>query len=85
MTVQELVARTIAYAVEGLAVALAAFWIPRKQPNLQEVVMIGLTAATALAVLDILAPAMGQHTRQGAGFGIGASMVGMQGLPGVPA
>lgn len=85
MMIQDLVARTIAYAVEGIAVALAAFWIPRKKPDLQEVAMIGLTAATSLAVLDVLAPKMGHHTRKGAGLGIGASMVGLQGLPGVPA
>ena len=66
----------IKYALEGLAVAAAAFYIPRRKVNLQEIVMIALTAAAVFAVLDQFAPGVAAGTRQGAGFGIGANMVG---------
>ncbi len=84
LDVQEVVRRAIKYLVEGLAVAAAAYYIPRKKMNLQEIAMIAVTAAASLAVLDLLAPSVGAYARHGAGFGIGASLVGMPGLPGVP-
>jgi hypothetical protein len=42
----------------------------------QEVAMIGLTAAATFAILDIYAPSVGSGARTGAGFGIGAGLVG---------
>jgi len=84
LDIQEVVRRAIKYLVEGLAVAAAAYYIPRKQMNLQEIAMIAVTAAASLAILDLLAPSVGAHARHGAGFGIGASLVGAQGLRGVP-
>jgi hypothetical protein len=61
----------IKYVLEGAAVALAAFYIPSKKANLQEIALIALTAAATFAVLDLFAPAIAAGTRQGAGFGIG--------------
>jgi ABC-type Co2+ transport system permease subunit len=80
----EVVTRAIKYLVEGLAVAVAAFYIPKKQMNLEEIAMIAVTAAASFAVLDLLAPSVGENARHGAGFGIGASLVGAPALPGVP-
>ena len=82
LDVAEVVRRAVKYLVEGLAVAAAAFYIPSKKLNLEEVVMLAVTAAASLAVLDLLAPAVGAHARHGAGFGIGASLVGAPGLHG---
>ncbi len=76
--------RAIKYLVEGLAVAIAAYYIPSKKMNLQEIAVIALTAAASLAILDLLAPAVGSGARHGAGFGIGASMVGVNRFIGVP-
>ena len=84
LDVSEVVKRAIKYMIEGMAVAVAAFYIPRKKMNVQEIVMIAVTAAAALAVLDLLAPSVGGYARQGAGFAIGSSLVGASGLPGVP-
>lgn len=84
LDVSEVVRRAIKYLVEGLAVAAAAFYIPQKKMNLQEIAMIAVTAAASLAILDLLAPSVGANARHGAGFGIGASLVGATGLPGVP-
>jgi ABC-type Co2+ transport system permease subunit len=76
--------RAIKYLVEGLAVAAAAFYIPRKKMELQAIVMIAITAAASFAVLDLLAPSVGSSARHGAGWGIGTSLVGAPGLAGVP-
>lgn len=84
LDVSEVVQRAIKYLIEGLAVAAAAFYIPRKKMDLQEIAMIAVTAAAALAILDLLAPSVGASARQGAGFGIGASLVGFKGVAGLP-
>jgi len=78
---QEIIARVIKYIVEGGAVAVAAYLIPRKKIALQEVIMIALTAAAVFAILDLYAPAVGVATRQGAGFGMGFGLVGAPGIP----
>jgi ABC-type Co2+ transport system permease subunit len=77
LDLQEVLKRTIKYLVEGFAVALAAFYIPRRKMNLQEIAMIAITAAASFAVLDLLAPSVGSSARHGAGVGIGASLVGV--------
>lgn len=89
---QEIISRVIKYIVEGGAVAVAAYVIPRKKLSIQEVIMVALTAAAVFAILDLYAPAVGAGARQGAGFGIGFSTVGMGGIalpggavvPGIP-
>jgi hypothetical protein len=71
-----LLARVVKYLLEGLAVAIAAFVIPGKTMKYGEVAMIALTATATFAILDIYAPSVGSSARTGAGFGIGAGMVG---------
>jgi ABC-type Co2+ transport system permease subunit len=72
----ELVKRAIKYIVEGIMVAIAAYSIPKHRLNLEEVVIIGLTAAATFSVLDVFIPSMATSARGGAGFGIGANLVG---------
>ncbi len=73
----ELVRRTIKYIVEGIMVAIAAYVIPRgKGLNLDEVLLIALTAAATFSILDTYIPSMGVSARTGAGLGIGANLVG---------
>lgn len=72
----ELVKRAIKYIIEGIMVAIAAFVIPKKQLNVEEVVIIALMAAATFAVLDVFVPSMASSARGGAGFGIGANLVG---------
>jgi hypothetical protein len=66
----------IKYLLEGIAVAVAAYFIPRKQVDPTEIIFIGLAAAATFALLDIFAPKVGTSARTGAGFGIGARTVG---------
>lgn len=74
--VTEIIKRTMKYVIEGFAVALAAYYIPQRMMQLDEIVTIGLTAAATFAVLDVLAPSIASSARMGAGFGIGAAQVG---------
>jgi ABC-type Co2+ transport system permease subunit len=77
--VNELIKRVIKYIVEGLMVAIAAYAIPKKSMNLEEIALLALTAAATFAILDTYVPSMGVSSRTGAGFGIGANLVGFPG------
>ena len=72
----DIVMRLLKYALEGLAVAVAAYMLPGKVLKLSEVGMIALVALATFAILDIYAPSVGASARSGAGFGIGANLVG---------
>lgn len=74
--VGDLLARAVKYALEGLAVAIAAYVLPGKTLKMSEIGMIALTALATFAILDVYAPSVGASTRTGAGFGIGAGLVG---------
>ena len=76
LNLQEFFNRAIKYLVEGIMVALAAFAIPKKTLNLDEIALIALTAAATFSILDTYVPSMGINARSGAGFGIGANLVG---------
>ena len=70
----ELVKRVIKYLVEGLIVAIAAYAIPKKSLNLEEIFILALTAAASFSVLDVFIPSMGSSIRGGAGFGLGLNL-----------
>jgi ABC-type Co2+ transport system permease subunit len=75
INVAELVKRVIKYLVEGLMVAIAAYAIPKRSLNMEEIILIALTAAATFSILDTYVPSMGVSARSGAGFGIGANLV----------
>ena len=77
--IQELIKRIIKYLVEGIMVAIAAYSIHKQSLKVEEVIIIALTAAATFAVLDVFIPSMGESARGGAGFGIGANLVGFPG------
>jgi ABC-type Co2+ transport system permease subunit len=79
INVGELVKRIIKYLVEGLMVAIAAYAIPKRSLNVEEIVLIALTAAATFSILDTYIPSMGVSARTGAGFGIGANLVNFPG------
>jgi len=72
----ELVKRAIKYIIEGLMVAIAAYAIPKHSLKVEEIVIIGLTAAATFSVLDVFVPAMGVSAKNAAGMGIGFNLVG---------
>lgn len=74
--ISELIKRIVKYLIEGLMVAIAAFAIPKRSLNLEEIALLALTAAATFSILDTYIPSMGVSARTGSGFGIGASLVG---------
>ena len=76
---EQILMRALKYALEGIVTAFAAYFIPGRKPDGFEILMIGLVAAATFAVLDLFAPAVGASVRTGAGFGIGANLVGFPG------
>jgi hypothetical protein len=79
INLEDLFNRAIKYLIEGIMVALVAFTIPKKQLNLEEIAMIGLTGAATFAILDVFSPSIGAATRSGVGYSIGAGITG--GIP----
>jgi hypothetical protein len=72
---REIMKRVIKYIVEGLMVAIAAFAIPQRSLQIDEIAMLALVAAATFSILDTYIPSMGANARTGAGFGIGANLV----------
>ena len=72
----EIVKRIVKYLIEGIIVAIVDYSIPKHRLNLEEVVVIALSAAATVSILDVFIPAMGQSVRSGAGAGIGLNLVG---------
>ena len=56
-------------------VAIAAYAIPKRSLNIEEICLLALTAAATFSILDTYLPALAVSARQGAGFGIGANLV----------
>ena len=72
----EIVNRIIKYLIEGLVIADAAIFIPKRALPLDEVATLAVLAAVVFAILDAVSPSVGVTARQGAGFGLGANLVG---------
>ena len=75
----EIVNRCIKYLVEGLFVAVAAIFIPKRSLPVEDVLSLAIVAAAVFAILDVVSPSIGYSARQGAGFGMGANLVGFPG------
>lgn len=79
---QQVLKMVIKYMIEGIAIALAAYYIPTLfskgfvRPSIMEIFSIGATAAIVMAILDQYAASVGASFRQGAGLGMGFRMVG---------
>jgi hypothetical protein len=74
--IKEVIKRAVKVILEGLAVAVAAKYIPNQPMNIKEIIMIGFTAAMVFAILDMYAPSVGEAARQGVGFTIGSNTIG---------
>jgi hypothetical protein len=76
---QTVLQRVISYSVEGIVVALAAWFIPYRKTKLDEVASIAFIAIATFALLDLTmgsGATIAQNARVGAGLGIGANLVG---------
>ena len=72
----EFMRKVIKYLILGAVVSVVSALLPKKSMNIEEIVVIGVTAAAVFAILDVFAPAIGQSARNGAGMGIGLGLVG---------
>lgn len=72
--VKELTVRILKYILEGAIVAIAAWLIPSKKPNVEEVLTLALVAAATFSILDLFLPSISASARMGVGLGIGASL-----------
>ena len=72
----EIINRIIKYLIEGLVIAAAAIFIPKRALPLDEVATLAVLAAVVFAMLDAVSPSVAVTARQGAGFGLGANLVG---------
>jgi len=73
--VQEIAKRVVKYAIEAVAVAWFAFLLSPKLKN-TDVLVLALVAAATFSALDLVSPSVSMYVRQGAGFGMGANLVG---------
>ena len=71
---KDVIVRLVKYLVEGFAVALAAYYVPKKKTTGEEIMMIAITAAATFAILDMAAPAVSIGARFGAGFSTGSGI-----------
>jgi hypothetical protein len=71
----EILGRALKYLMEGLAVGLACYFTKLKA---DEIIIIAITAAATLAILDMYTPQISQSTRLGVGFGIGTQFAGLK-------
>lgn len=76
MDLSELGRRVAKYLVEGLLIALLAHATTKKPMQVETLSSLALIIAASLAMLDTYLPAMGISARTGAGFGLGAALVG---------
>jgi ABC-type Co2+ transport system permease subunit len=79
MDLTELVKRAIKYLIEGLVVSICLIILPKKQLQVEEIVIVALTAAATFSLLDVFIPSMGISARNGTGAGLGLGIIG--GLP----
>ena len=77
----EIVKRILKYLIQGGAVAVAAYYVPRGKSklSLDSICIIAVTAAATFAILDMYTPDISASARMGAGFGIGGNLVGFPG------
>jgi len=75
LNIKEIMKRVIKYLVEGLMVAIAAFAIPQKSLQIDEIALLALVAAATFSILDTFIPTMGTNARMGAGMGVGFNLV----------
>jgi len=80
--VSTILQRVLAYLTEGIVVALAAYFIPGRIMKYDEIAVIALIATATFGLLDMFmgpSSALSHNVRVGAGFGIGANLVGFPG------
>jgi hypothetical protein len=72
----EILTRIVKYLFEGIAVGLACFFTAKL--NMDQIIIIAVTAAATFAILDMYTPNVSNAARLGTGFGIGSQFAGIR-------
>jgi uncharacterized ferredoxin-like protein len=72
----EILARFLKYIMEGIAVGLACFFTAKL--NMDQILIISITAAVTFAILDMYTPQISTAARMGTGFCIGSQLTGVR-------
>ena len=73
---RELCRRVVKYLLMGTIIAVCALVLPEKKLDLASITAMALVSAATFAIIDTFIPTMSYPVQPGAGFGIGASLVG---------
>ena len=79
MDSRELCKRVVKYVLQGLVIAVSVMLIPKPKIDFEAVIALALISAATFAIIDTLMPSMMFPVQLGAGFGIGANLVGFSG------
>lgn len=63
------------YLIEAFAIALAAYYIPKKVMAMSDILKIAATGAIVHLLLDLYSPLVGTGLRFGTGMSVGKNMV----------
>jgi hypothetical protein len=81
--VAEVIKKTIKYLVMGIVVALVSYIIPKQKLNIDEILIIVLSASATFAIIETFLPAkVTDAVHSGLGWGTGASFSPFGRLPG---
>lgn len=73
---RELCRRVIKYLLMGVVIATCSLVLPKQKLDLEAVFALAMVAGATFAIIDTFMPTMSYPVQLGAGFGIGAGMVG---------
>ena len=76
---RELCKRVVKYLLMGVIIAIVTVILPKQKLDLESVIAISLIAGATFAIIDTFIPTMSYPVQLGAGFGIGAGLVGFGG------
>jgi ABC-type Co2+ transport system permease subunit len=72
----ELVKRIVKYLVLGLCVSVVAIVIPKKSLNVEEIIILALSAAATFSILDVFLPSVSDSAKTGIGLAVGSGLGG---------
>jgi len=74
-TFSDILKKLLKYVIEGLVVAIAGYYIPAKKPEISEIIIIALVAASTFAILEVYMPDAYMASRLGFGFQTGRNLI----------
>jgi uncharacterized ferredoxin-like protein len=72
----QILERILKYFIEGIAVGIACHFTAKI--NIDQTIIIAITAAITFAILDMYTPQISNAARMGTGIGIGSQFTGIR-------